>query len=105
MPLLLVECFEYVCYKTFCDLLEFLGTVSKFFTNSIFDLVLLVFLCFVFFWKERDIKLEQRYIFAPIFNRDGLRETNRTNLLFCDNLLFFFNLFFFMLKQLKNVKT
>ena len=70
----------WVCYKTFCDLLEFLGTISKFFTNSIFDLVLLVFLCFVLFWEERDIKLEQRYIFAPIFNKDGLQETNRINL-------------------------
>ena len=79
MPLLLVECSEYVCYKTFCDLLEFLGTVSKFFTNSIFDLVLLVFLCIVLFWEESDIKLEQRSIFTPIFNKDGLRETNKTN--------------------------
>ena len=68
----------WVCYKTFCDLLEFLGTVSKVFTNSIFDLVLLVFLCFILFWEVRDIKLEQRYIFAPIFNKDELRYKRQT---------------------------
>ena len=36
----------------------------------------LVFLCFFVFLEERDIKVEQNYIFSSIFNRDGLQKSN-----------------------------
>ena len=40
-----------------------------------------IFFFFVFFlfWEERDIKLEQKYIFTLNFNRGGLRISNRGN--------------------------
>ena len=46
----------------------------------LFDLVSLAFLCyfFFFFWEERDIKFEQKYLFTLEFNRGGLRKTNGT---------------------------
>ena len=44
----------------------------------LFDLVFLAFLCYFLFWEERDIKFEQKYLFTPDFNRDGLWKTNRT---------------------------
>ena len=46
----------------------------------LFDLVFLAFLCYFLFWEERDIKFEQKYLFTPDFNRDGLQKTSRTYL-------------------------
>ena len=38
-----------------------------------FNLVFLNFICFfVLFWHKRGIKMEQKCIFVPIFNRCGL---------------------------------
>ena len=37
---------------------------------------LLYFLCYFLFWEERDIKLEQKYLFTLDFNRGGLRNLN-----------------------------
>ena len=50
----------------------------------LFDLLSLAFLCYFFFfwflfWEERDIKLEQKYIFTLNFNRGGLRISNEGN--------------------------
>ena len=67
---------------TFCDVLEFLSQVSKFF----YQLLLLILFSFDFvffyfyFWKKRDIKEVQKYIFILIFNEGGLRKTNGVNL-------------------------
>ena len=44
------------------------------------DIVSLVFLCYFLFWEERDIKIEQKYLFIPDFNRGGLQKTNGTYL-------------------------
>ena len=46
----------------------------------LFDLVSLAFLCYFLFWEERNVKFEQKYLFTPDFNRDGLRKTNETYL-------------------------
>ena len=49
----------------------------------LFDLLSLAFLCYFFlfflFWEERDIKLEQKYIFTLNFIRGGLRISNGGN--------------------------
>ena len=72
----------WVCYKNILWFIGVLGPVLKFFTNGIFfkKKISLVFVCFVLFWKERDIKLKKKYIFAPIFNKGELQETNKANL-------------------------
>ena len=46
----------------------------------LFDLVSLTFLYYFWFWEERNIKFEQKYLFIPDFNRCGLRKTNVTYL-------------------------
>ena len=44
------------------------------------DFFSLVFLCFFVFLEERDIKVEQNYIFSLVFNRGGLWNPNWANL-------------------------
>ena len=46
---------------------------------SLFDLLSLAFFYYFLFWEERDIKLEQKYLFTLNFNRDGLRHSNGEN--------------------------
>jgi len=41
-----------------------------------FDLVFPYSFMFFMFWKERDIKWEQNYIFSPIFNISELQNFN-----------------------------
>ena len=38
---------------------------------SLFDLFSLAFLCYSLFWEERDIKLEQKYLFTLILTKVG----------------------------------
>ena len=45
----------------------------------LFDLLSFAFMCYYLFWEERDIKLEQKYLFTLNFNRGGLRISNREN--------------------------
>ena len=45
----------------------------------LFDLLSLTFLCYFLFWEERDIKLEQKYLFILNFNRGGLQISNGGN--------------------------
>ena len=35
---------------------------------------------FFVFFEERDIKVEQNYIFSPVFNKGGLQNSNSANL-------------------------
>ena len=58
----------------------FLIFAKPFFLLSHFLLVLYVFFLF-FFWEERDIKGEEKYIYLSMFfNRGGLRKINGANL-------------------------
>ena len=45
-----------------------------------FLIFFLLHFCFIFFfWDERDIKLEQKYLFTLNFNRSGLQISNGGN--------------------------
>ena len=45
----------------------------------LFDLISLTFLFYFLFWEEKDIKLEQKYLFILNFNKGRLQISNGGN--------------------------
>ena len=78
---MVVVMFDHNFYKTLtflsCFLLFFY--VFFFFNFFILYIYIYIYLYLFMFWEERH-KREQKYLFSPIFNRGGYRNSNWANL-------------------------